>query len=286
MIALCTARGWCAPAGTAEDLAVALDHEHLDLRAAEDRLRRASVPEVAAAGEHHRRAGRLDRCRPPRRRASSRRAGSSAVTPASSAICGPSANGKNASLASAAPAEVVAVLARLLDRDPHRVDAAHLAGADPDRLQVLREHDRVRRDVLADAPGEEQVAPLRLVELAGRRPPSPSRSSTSASRSWTSSPPSTRLKSRSPGVSARRSRSTRMRSAFFAPQRLDRRVVVAGREQHLDEMPGDSRAELGVDRPVQDRDAAERRHRVGGERALPRLLDRRRRPRRRTGSRA
>ena len=57
------------------------------------------------------------------------------------------------------------MLARLLERDPHRVDAAHLAGADADRLQALRDHDRVRRDVLADAPREQQVAPL----LLGRR---------------------------------------------------------------------------------------------------------------------
>ena len=113
-----------------------------------------------------------------------------ARTPASSASCGPSANGKNASEASAAPA-VVAELARLLERDPHGVDAAHLAGADPDRLQVARDDDRVRDDVLADAPGEEQVAPV--VSVGSPQTTSiPSRSSTSASRSWTSSPPSTR----------------------------------------------------------------------------------------------
>src|SRR5689334_2145779 len=52
-------------------------------------------------------------------------------------------------------AEVVPVLARLLDGDAHRVDAAHLPGADADRLQILGDHDRVRGDVLADAPGEE-----------------------------------------------------------------------------------------------------------------------------------
>ena len=62
--------------------------------------------------------------------------------------------------------EVVAELPRLLDRDPHRVDAAHLAGADADRPQVLGDHDRVRGDVLADAPGEEQVAPVGLAGLA------------------------------------------------------------------------------------------------------------------------
>ena len=57
-----------------------------------------------------------------------------ARTPASSASCGPSAKGKNASDASAAPWHVVAELARLLDREAHGVDAAHLAGADADRL--------------------------------------------------------------------------------------------------------------------------------------------------------
>ena len=51
-----------------------------------------------------------------------------AVTPASIASCGPSANGKNASEASAAPCSDSAV--RLLDREAHRVHAAHLAGAD------------------------------------------------------------------------------------------------------------------------------------------------------------
>ena len=88
---------------------------------------------------------------------------------------------------------VVAELAGLLERDPHRVDAAHLAGADADRLQALREHDRVRAHVLADAPGEQQVAPLLLASRCRRRRVISCRSSTSTSRSCTSSPPSTRL---------------------------------------------------------------------------------------------
>jgi hypothetical protein len=33
-----------------------------------------------------------------------------------------------------------------------------LAGADADRLEALREDDRVRTDVLARTPGEQQVA--------------------------------------------------------------------------------------------------------------------------------
>ena len=91
----------------------------------------------------------------------------SAVTPASSASRGPSGKGKNASDASAAPSSEWPCAARLLERDPDRVDPAHLPRADPDRLQVVHEHDRVRGDVLADPPGEEQVAPGGLGRLPG-----------------------------------------------------------------------------------------------------------------------
>src|SRR5438874_6900152 len=65
--------------------------------------------------------------------------------------------------------DAVPVLAGLPERDPNRVDAAHLAGADPERLQPAGDHDRVRRDVLADPPGEEEVAPVRLGRLAADR---------------------------------------------------------------------------------------------------------------------
>ena len=59
-----------------------------------------------------------------------------AVAPASIAACGPSANGKKASEATTEPAEQrlrvgAASVLRLLDRQPHRVDPAHLAGTDP-----------------------------------------------------------------------------------------------------------------------------------------------------------
>ena len=89
-----------------------------------------------------------------------------AVTPASTASCGPSENGKNASEASAPPVEVGLRRAGLVDREPDGVDAAHLAGADADRREVLREHDRVRAHVLADLPGEQHLAPLALGRLA------------------------------------------------------------------------------------------------------------------------
>ena len=59
-----------------------------------------------------------------------------AVIPASTASCGPSENGKKASDASAPPLRSVSVACALLDRQAHRVDPAHLAGADPHRRQV------------------------------------------------------------------------------------------------------------------------------------------------------
>ena len=55
--------------------------------------------------------------------------------------------------------------ARLLHRQPHRVHPADVAAAEADRGQVARDHDCVGAHVLADAPGEQQIAPL----LLGRR---------------------------------------------------------------------------------------------------------------------
>ena len=97
-----------------------------------------------------------------------------AVAPASIAVSGPSGKGKNASEASDEPASSLrppssARVAGLVDRDPHRVDPAHLPGADPDRRAVLGKHDRVRAHVAADLPGEQQVAPLLLGRLRRRR---------------------------------------------------------------------------------------------------------------------
>src|SRR5437899_10949207 len=62
----------------------------------------------------------------------------------------------------------MAVLHCLLQCQPYRVDPARLAAADPDRREVLREDDRVRADVLAHAPGEDEIAPAGLVGLAAR----------------------------------------------------------------------------------------------------------------------
>src|SRR5215218_7355237 len=60
-------------------------------------------------------------------------------------------------------------LLRLLQGDSHGVDAAHLAGADADGRATSRQHDCVGADVLADAPREQQLAPLGVGRLPLRR---------------------------------------------------------------------------------------------------------------------
>src|SRR4249920_4048714 len=64
------------------------------------------------------------------------------------------------------PLERMTELARLLDREPDRVDPARLPRADPERLAAARYHDRVRGDVLHDAPREQQVVPAIGRDLA------------------------------------------------------------------------------------------------------------------------
>ena len=59
----------------------------------------------------------------------------------------------------------------------------------------------------------------------------------------------------------------------LARERLHRLLVVAGREQHLDELPRESLSERGGHAAVEDDDAAVGRDRVGGERALVGVLD-------------
>ena len=89
-------------------------------------------------------------------------------TPASSASFGPVGEGEERVRGERGAFQRVAVLGRLLERDANGVDAAHLAGADADRLEILGQDDGVREDVLADPPGEEEVAPAGLVRRLAR----------------------------------------------------------------------------------------------------------------------
>src|SRR5207302_103096 len=63
--------------------------------------------------------------------------------------------------------------------------------------------------------------------------------------------------------------------ALLAAERFERNVVVAGREEDLDELLRELLTERIVDIAVEHDDAAVRRHRVGRERLVIRLLDRR-----------
>ena len=151
----------------------------------------------------------------------------------------------------------------LLDGDPHGVDAAHLTGADPDRRKILDQHDRVRADVLADPPREDQIAPLRF----GRRPardlpalavldlPVAVLHEHSAEHSLVVA---LRRLAAAPLLVAEDPR------ARFLPQRRERLVVEARCVEHLDELLRELAAELSRDGPCQDDDAAVRRGRIGG----------------------
>ena len=104
-----------------------------------------------------------------------------------------------------------------------------------------------------------------------------SRGSGSPSRSWTSSPPRTRLTSRSPRVGGRALLVGEDPDRLLLLQHLERVLLVAGRDQHLDEVLVQRLGQRLVDRAVERDHAAERRHRVAGERLLVGLAARRRR---------
>ena len=84
-----------------------------------------------------------------------------ATAPLSATTSSPSRNGKNASDADDRAGERQARVLRLHRRDPRRVDAAHLAGADAERAPARAVDDGVGLDELGDAPGEQQVVLLR-----------------------------------------------------------------------------------------------------------------------------
>ena len=152
-----------------------------------------------------------------------------AVAPAAATASRPSRNGKNASDAATDPVERVRPERRRLHpRDLHRVDAAHLPGADRQRPIRGREDDRVRLDVRADAPREAQRLPLRRRSAAAssrraaRRDGHGCDASTTRSRSCTSTAP-------------RIDRSSR-------PRRFAQRREVGGHDAHVAPSPPGSRA--------------------------------------------
>ena len=177
-------------------------------------------------------------------------------------------------------------VARLLDRQPHRVDAAALAGADADRRQVAGDHDRVRPHVLAQPPREQQVAPAALV-----------------GRGLADHPHRVAVVEVRVAVldehAAQHAAEVALARAGLAPlavlqdpqlalpaQHLEPGVVVAGREQHLDELLVQRSGQLLRDRAVDGDHAAVGGQRVGRQRLARTPPRPSRRPRRRTGCRA
>ena len=196
-----------------------------------------------------------------------------ATTPASSASCGPSAKGKNASEARTAPSSECPSSPRLLDCDPNGVDPAHLPCSDSQRLPASSQDDRIRRHVLDNAPREDEIVPLRVGELSADH-----------------------LHLRAIGhrgialldekaaehapviafafVDAALLRVHENAQRLLASQCLERRRLIPGCKQDLDELLCQRLGERRADRAVEDDDTSVRGERIGRKRLRVRLLDR------------
>src|SRR3954452_5040471 len=147
--------------------------------------------------------------------------------PASSAACGPSANGKNASEASTAPARSCPCSRA---RSIAMRTASTRFGCPPPIPSVCSPFARTiafdhtclqTRHANSASPHCSSLTEPQTTLM-------PSRSSTSESRSCTSRPPSTRLYSRSPAVTPRRSRSTRRRVLGMAVSAVNASSAISG----------------------------------------------------------
>ena len=247
---------------------------------ADSGARRRSVPEMPPAGEDHRRAGSrtaaitsASRFEPPGWTIAARRPRARA---AARRRRGRTRRGERGARRASWP------LPRLLDRDPNRVDAAHLSGADPDRLQP-------RASTIAF-----EVTCLHTRQAKSRSP----QPSSSARRRRPPSRRGRRCPGRGPGRAARRdalvvalaraARAARMscedRTPASAASASTARRRSRARTAPRRTAPRAARR-VALDGPVQTT-TPPYADRVGGERPVVRLLDRLRRGRRRRGSRA
>ena len=133
------------------------------------RTSRGLVPEVAVLGEDHRDAGGvagLDHLGVAFRAAGLDHRGGAGLDRQLGAVGeGEEGVGGDGGAGQQGVGLLAAGVAALLDREADRVDAAHLAGADAERGAVLGDHDRVGADAADDGPGEEHVVPLLLARL-------------------------------------------------------------------------------------------------------------------------
>ena len=195
-----------------------------------------------------------------------------AVAPAWIASSGPSAKGKKASEATASrPAGrgvLAAGVAALLDREADRVDAAHLAGADADVAPSLAITIAFERTCRQTVQAKQHVVPLLLARLGLGH------DLHDLARLGVAVPVLDEQAAADPlDVALARVALAALLLAedpdrLLLLQHLEGVVLVAGRDQHLDEVLVQRLGELLVDRPVEGDHAAEGRHRVAGERLL------------------
>src|SRR5262249_26974158 len=148
-----------------------------------------------------------------------------------------------------------------------------LAAADADRRKVLGGDDRVRADVLADAPGEDEIAPGALVRVAARDAHSFAVVDVEVAVLHQQAADHALVVPLGAGETAALAVAQDPRP-LLPLQRLERAGLVLRREQDVDEPFGERLSELRRDRTVDRADHAERRDRITGERLHVRLLDR------------
>jgi len=160
-----------------------------------------------------------------------------AVTPASIASWGRRRRGSTRPKRGRAGEQLRLKCARLLDRDAHRVDAAHLPRSDPDRRTIARDHDRVRAHVAADRPREQQLLPL---DSLGSFAPIARICSRVSRRRRGSARARRRSRACLPSRARRRPlRELEQAHVLLRSEHLERLRVETGREQHLDELLGE-----------------------------------------------
>src|SRR3954462_15115170 len=149
------------------------------------------------------------------------------------------------------------MLTRLVERELDGVDAARLARADADCREALGDHDRIRADVLADAPREQEISPQLLARLAPRN----------LHPLAVLPVPVAVLHEQSAEHALEITLAAREAAAFLVAQdpdrllllqRRERAVLVFRGEQDVDESLGKRLAETGGDGPVHRADHAER----------------------------
>ena len=165
------------------------------------------------------------------------------------------------------------MLVRLVDREPDGVDAAHLTRPDPESLSALRDHDRVGGDVTHDGPGEEQLFPAFLVEVAAGDAHQVERIELDVAFLREHAADHA-LEIALAGGEGTALVVDEHAEVGAAGERFDRDRVEPGGEDHLEELLRERVAERGAHRSVEDDDAAVGRRRVGRQRLRVRALDR------------